>query len=1097
MDKKKIWPALALCAVLFAAALAITSLSSQGEAQAPGTVAGSDIVISEVMTSNRTYPSPEGRHLDYIEVHNQTGKAVDISNYKLSDDGSSIGYTFPQGTVLPAHGYAVCWCDSASADEAYASFQLSKNGGETVYLYNSGNAVIDQQLLPKTAPNTPLVRQADGTLTEGDLGTPGYENTQEGYDAWLAAMGSGGMNVVISEVQTANYCIALDETGTMYDWIELYNAGLEPAILDGGYLSDDPEDPLKWQIGSLTIQPGEYALIPCAGSAAGAGQADFSLPRDGCTVTLTGSMGFPLSQTEVPELNRGYTWAMQEDGSYAQTAYVTPGFENTDAGYRQWLASVGAADVNVVISEVQTLNCSAITDSRGRLCDWVELYNAGSSAAILDGAFLSDDAQDHIKWQLPSLTLEPGERFVVKCVGADAGENEANFSLDRNGCTIVLSGPAGNIISQTQVPFLNKDRSWALLEDGTYAETDLISPGYENTEEGYLQFRGRHYPTGELTISEVMPSNNRYLMQSDGRYYDWIELFNNSASPIDLSNYAISNDANELLKFPLPQQTLQPGERVVVICSGNSALAGSYIQAPFTLSREESWLYVSYTDGTLCDYIRISNVPYEGSVGRATGDWLTLYFTTPTPNQENGEGKATISDVPFVETPGGVYNGVESVSVILSGEGQIRYTLDGSVPTQDSPVYTAPISLTKSTSLRAVCFSEGKLPSSVVTASYIINENHTLPVLTVSVDPDEMFGRNGIYTRYTRDIEIPCNLTLYEEGGGFTIDCGIKLHGHTGLSLDKKSFRVNFRGRYGSKVLGYPVFGEDEPQVFDSLCIRAGQDYPQSIIREELFTSLCKDMSDNVLVQDSKYCILYINGEYFGIYSLKQAFTELFYAQQRNVAEDSVTMVQAPVDYGTEIHQLMQYLKRQKMAEDENYAYAESVINVDSLIDWMIIEGYSTNGDVQQNLRYFRSTETGNRWEFAYYDLDWAFYYHRPFTQILGQERSWQHMMITNNMMNNPKFRQRFLERLSYHMKNALSNEHVLGRIDELEQLLLPEIPRERERWGGSLTGWQSAVNRLRTFITDQDHLGDIVDHLKVYIGLTSEEIETYFKEWD
>lgn len=1097
MDKKKIWPAFALCIVLFAAALVMSALFSDKENKTPGTASTSGIVISEVMTSNRTYPNPEGKHLDYIEVHNLTGEPVDISNYKLSDDDSSIGYTFPQGTVLPAYGYAVCWCDSTSADEAYASFQLSKNGGETVYLYNSGNAVIDQQTLPKTAANTPLVHQEDGTLAEGSIGTPGYANTQEGYEAWLASMGGDGMNVVISEVQTANYCIRLDADGTLCDWVELYNAGSEPAVLDGGYLSDEPEDPLKWQITNLTIQPGEYVLIPCAGSAAGEGQADFSLDRGGCTVILTGSMGIPLSQTAVPEMNRGYSWAMQADGTYLATAYATPGCENTDLGYSQWLADLGVQALNVVVSEVQTSNCSAITDSQGRLCDWVELYNAGDSAAVLDGAFLSDDAEDHIKWQLPSLTLEPGERVVIKCVGTGAAENEATFSLDRNGCTIVLSGPAGNIISQTEVPFLNKDRSWSLLEDGTYTETDLISPGCENTGDGHRLFRSRQYPTGELVISEVMPSNNKYLMQTDGEYYDWIELVNNSASPIDLSDYAISDNADEPLQFVLPQRTLQPGERIVIICSGNTELAGSYIQAPFTLSREESWLYVSYADGTLCDYVRIYDVPYQGSVGRAVGDYSTVYFSTPTPNGENGEGTAAISDAPFVETPGGVYNDVESVSVVLSGEGQIRYTLDGSVPTQASPVYTAPITLSKTTSLRAVCYSEGKLPSDVVTASYIINENHTLPVVTISVDPDDMFGSNGIYTRYTRDMEIPCNLTLYENGTGFTIDCGIKLHGHTGLSLDKKSFRVNFRSRYGADVLGYPLFGEDEPQVFDALCIRAGQDYPQAIIREELFTSLCKDMGDNVLVQDSKYCILYINGEYFGIYSLKQAFTELFYAQQRNVSEESVTIVQAPVDYGTEIHQFMQYLKKQKMADDDNYEYAASVIDVDSLIDWMIIEGYSTNGDVQQNLRYFRSTENGNRWEMAFYDLDWAFYYHRPFTNIIGSERSWQHMMITNNMMNNAQFRQKFLERLSYHMANALSNEHVLGRIDELEQLLLPEIERERDRWGGSLTGWQSAVNRLRTFITDHDHLGDIVDHLKVYIGLTNEEIETYFKEWD
>ncbi len=1096
MDQKKSMAALLLCAALFAAALLLSNLFSDADAKTPGTVSSS-IVISEVMTSNRTYPNADGKHLDYIEVQNLSGESVDISNYKLSDDDSSIGFTFPQGTVLAPYGYALCWCDATSKSDAFASFQLSKNGGETVYLYNSGNALIDQQPLPKTAVNIPLVRQADGKLAEGSLGTPGYPNTQAGYDAWLISMGSSNTQVMISEVQTANDCVKLDATGTLCDWVELYNPGMEAAVLDGGYLSDDPTDPLKWQIPSLTVAPGGYALIPCAGSAATADQADFSLDRGGCTLTLTGSMGIPMSQVTVPLLNRGDSWALHSDGSWVSTVYATPGFENSEAGYGAWLQNVGASQPNVVISEVQTSNASAITDAQGNLCDWIELYNTGSEAAVLDGFFLSDDTGNRVKWQISALTLESGERAVIPCVGIGAADGEANFSLDRNGCTLILTGSAGNPIHQLEVPFLNKDRAWTLLEDGSYTESHLFSPGYENTAEGHAQFRSGQSPKGELVISEVMPSNNKYLLQSDGRYYDWVELVNTGSAAIDLADYALSDSADDLLKFRLPSRALKPGARIVIICSGNTDLKGSYIQAPFTLSREESWLYVSTADGKLCDAIRIYEVPDEASTGRPDRGWTTVYFTTPSPNKANGAGTTAVSPAPFVETPGGVYNDISSVSVILSGEGQIRYTLDGSVPTLSSPEYTQPIVLTQTGSVRAVCFSQGMLPSPVVTASYILNENHTLPVLSIAVDPEDMFGKNGIYTRYNRDQEIPCSLSLYEESSGFTVDCGIKLHGNTGLSMDKKSFKVNFRGRYGDPVLGYNLFGDDQPQVFDALCIRAGQDYPQSIIRDELFPALCRDMSDHVLTQNSKYCILYINGEYFGIYALKEAFTEQYYAQHRDVSEESVSMVQAPAVSGTELHSFLQFLEENSLKDPQNYDYAASVINTDSLIDWMILEGYCVNTDVEQNLRYFRSTDTETGWELALYDLDWAFYYHRPFASLLSPDRSEQHLTITRSFLENPQFRQQFLQRLRHHMANSLSNEHVIERINGYEQLLLPEIQREREKWGGSVEGWQSAVNKLRTFLTDQDHLGDIVDHLKVYIGLTDEEIETYFKEWD
>ena len=106
-------------------------------------------------------------------------------------------------------------------------------------------------------------------------------------------------------------------------------------------------------------------------------------------------------------------------------------------------------------------------------------------------------------------------------------------------------------------------------------------------------------------------------------------------------------------------------------------------------------------------------------------------------------------------------------------------------------------------------------------------------------------------------------------------------------------------------------------------------------------------------------------------------------------------------------------------------------------------------------------------------------------------------MGLTRNLIRNDTFRQQFLERLSYHMANTLSDEHVLGRIDELEALLLPEVQRERDRWGSSVSSWQTCVNGLRTFITGNDHLGSLVDQLRTYIGLTNAEAEQYFGRWD
>ena len=1084
MDRKTKLIALLVCVILFAVAAAASILITREDAAVPGTTG--HIVLSEILASNRTYPAPNGQYLDFIEVRNLSSTPTDISGYMLSDDGNSIGYTFPAGTILQPNGYALCWCwkDAESAD--FAAFGISRDGGDVISLYNSANVVVDSKEVPRMEANVSLIRLDDGTWITATLITPGYENSESGYSAWLASMGGSRVNVVISEVMTSNACTAISGTMQVSDWVELYNPGSAAAVLDGCYLTDDPAVPLKWKIPALTIQPGQYALIPCVGRGALENEADFALPAGGGTVILTGTLGEAVSTVTVPALSQSQSWVLGEDGTYYASYEPTPGFSNDHSGYAAWLNAVGAEDGGIRISEVMSRNRSTILGSAGVLCDWVEIVNTGNTAVDLSGAYLSDDVDDPAKWQITDLILQPGQYTLIPCAGTNAGEKEADFGLSAQ-CSVILTGKAGNVISKVVTPLLGEDRTWALQKDGTYAESQFPTPGSENTEENYLTYLAGTSPMGSLAISEVMPSNDRYLRQSDGSYYDWAELVNVSSESIDLSNFFLSDDPDEPQKFQLPQKTLEPGERIVVILCGKAELTGSSIKVPFTLSRKESWLYVSTAEG-FSDYIRIYDVPYQGSVGRVNGTG-TWYFTNPTPGSSNGTGVASISPTPMVLMEPGVYNNVESVTVGLSGSGEIRYTLDGSIPTQNSKLYTQPLALTKTTVIRFASFENGKLPSDAVTASYIINENHTMPVVSIAANPGEFAN---IYKHYIENIEIRGNFTLFDNGNSITEDCGVKLYGHTALQLPKKNLKVNFRGKYGADVLAYPVYGEDGPEIYDSLCLRAGQDNPQAIIREELFTSLAADMSDHVLVQKTRYCIVYVNGEYYGIYAMKEAYNETYYAQNKGVSEESVTIVQPPVSYRSEYYSLLSFAASKDMTDPANYEYLCQQIDMDSLIDWMIIQGYSANGDVEQNMRYFRSTENGNRWQYALYDLDWAFYEHVPFSNMFS-ESVWQYKMLTRNIIKNPTFRQRFLERCQEVLETTLSTENVLKRIDELEAILDPEVKRDRARWGYNYNGWKGFVQALRNFITNQNYMGQIKTRLQNYLSMTYTEVEQYF----
>ena len=137
-----------------------------------------------------------------------------------------------------------------------------------------------------------------------------------------------------------------------------------------------------------------------------------------------------------------------------------------------------------------------------------------------------------------------------------------------------------------------------------------------------------------------------------------------------------------------------------------------------------------------------------------------------------------------------------------------------------------------------------------------------------------------IYEGSVKDRECAGNLSFYAPEGSFSIGCGVEMKGHTSLFAPKKSLGVSFRGCYGAETLACDIFGEG-PAEFSELSIRAGQDYSSTVFRNELMQELCAEL-DTTVTQRSRYCVLYINGEYWGIYCLKDDITGILPIKKYN-----------------------------------------------------------------------------------------------------------------------------------------------------------------------------------------------------------------------
>lgn len=102
----------------------------------------------------------------------------------------------------------------------------------------------------------------------------------------------------------------------------------------------------------------------------------------------------------------------------------------------------------------------------------------------------------------------------------------------------------------------------------------------------------------DAVISEFLASNVSGITDEDGENSDWIELSNLSGGTLDLFGWALTDDADELQRWLIPQVSLAPGEKLVIFASGKDrAIAGQELHADFKLSASGEYLGLVRPDG--------------------------------------------------------------------------------------------------------------------------------------------------------------------------------------------------------------------------------------------------------------------------------------------------------------------------------------------------------------------------------------------------------------------------------------------------------------------------------------------------------------------
>ena len=309
------------------------------------------------------------------------------------------------------------------------------------------------------------------------------------------------------------------------------------------------------------------------------------------------------------------------------------------------------------------------------------------------------------------------------------------------------------------------------------------------------------------------------------------------------------------------------------------------------------------------------------------------------------------------------------------------------------------------------------------------------------------------------------------------------------LAQEKKSFTVRFQDNYDGP-LNYDIFEDEEITYFSSILLRADQeDVFSTYIRDNLYGNLAYEYSDSLISMRNKYVVLYLNGEYWGIYSIREHHSVEHYASRMEFPIDSVTMVKNYATAGTEMHPVYRYCDKTNFAVQENYENLKKILDVNSFADWIIIQAYCGNFDINGNMRYYYSSVDG-LWRCGLVDVDLGMFRDKNFEDL---KTTLHHSVFVNALYSNEEFQDLLAKRLAELLKGPLSDEYINAKIEEMADMVRPELEREKERWGGTIPQWERMVKRLHNFATGRAEKS--MNSLCSALRFTKEEKEYYFGE--
>ncbi len=1103
------------------------------------------IVINEIVTSNgesladETYGSP-----DWIELYNASDAPVNLFGWSVTDNikNSDKACILPEVTI-PAGGYLVLLATKQEKTDAKAwdgvsaiclGFSL-KSTGETLVLADPYMKTVEEIEIPALNRDVSYARRTDGTFGFCTEPTPNRANDTPILDEQPNPVKEDFEPVTgieISEISSRNTLLSCGGCESC-DWVELHNTNGADVVLDGFTLCDDPSDFDDENL-SGTIPANGYLLIYCCKEDCATKDnhlcVRLGISRYGDHLYLYDNHGNEIDAVEIPSIpEKDMTYARKSDGSFGYCmdptpaeanhteildeppVTATPEPETPDATEEFIDPTLNARRPSSVrISEVLAKNAYSIADRDGDRSDWVELRNMTDSEISLTGWYLSDNPKNLEKWSFPSDATIPANGYLLIFLSGkstEGGELHASFSLTA-GETFFLYNDRDKTLDWIEIPEIPDNVSIGLDENNErvfFRHPTPMSPnGHAEKNAEALGF----FPSDGVYISEVCAIHDRGSNEKD-----WIELHNGGTGTVSLDGWYLSDSIKDLKKYRISALSIE-ANGYAVLSTTASDFKRSGNDGNFGISPSGETLYLSDENGEVWD-IFDTGVQRNGMTsGRIEGDGQTrrVFFMKPTKGSANtAERYVGYASEPIFSVTNLYQTSPFTLTLSsLDPNAKIYYTTDGSEPNMGSTYYSGPITVSQNCVVRAYAVSDGLLSSDIVTYHYLFETPHTLPVVCIAMNPNDFKTVYNV-NDHSKIKERKGFITYYESDGliGTEFPCDIKAKGRGTLKNNRqKSLQVSLRGEYGMSSVNYPFFPDYAFTEFSAFALRqAGQDFNKARLRDAFASRACLGL--NVDCANSRFCVMYVNGSYYGIYDFNEELNSKYLQTHFGVDADSVNYVMrngATVMKGTKdvFKADFDMARKANLSSDAAYEKFIEKVDPDAFIDYVICRQFLVDTDTF-NQKYWRTVDYGIRWRPILYDLDLIYdsgpsrdlaylYFNKSGTA--AAHGSITYFYFTVALRTNPGWRQRFIERYVELVMTQFHPDRLNALLDQMVSELEPEMERHIKRWNNpkSVSEWKKEVEVLRKKFTQRPEYA--LKHLRKEFSIPQSELDALIAKY-